>query len=223
MQSPPRRRSGSDNPRERAEAKSDDEVTRVVAELHGLAAIDRSLTLAESYRAGELVATLAGHRRFTGAGGGVWIRELHRTLGSGFSLASLHRHHAVFSMLRRLQLEPVFRHLGRAHLRAIATLPAGKQRSVIRRADKERWTSRELEEWIAVANKGVERGRRRQPLIAKRVRALREFADEPIAELTKLEGIDALAPDQVEDLTKILRATQRRTMRLLAKLGPRCN
>lgn len=177
------------------------------------------MTLAESYRVGELIATLADHDRYAGNDGTVWIRELHRGVQSSFSLASLHRHHAVFAMLSRLGLQPRFEHLGRAHLRAIATLPANRQRATIRRADRERWTSRQLEVWIAGERTGRDRGRRRLPAFAKQVRGLRDFAQAPVTTLTKLEGLDAMSSDQVEELMEILRATQQRTTRMLAKLA----
>ncbi|MEE9382261.1 MAG: hypothetical protein V3V08_02465 [Nannocystaceae bacterium] len=192
----------------------------ILEELRAMAGMRRQLMLPEAYRVGELLTELTQHEQYAHYDDSLWFREVHRTLDTGFSVTSLCRYHHVYEMLTRLGLSPEFEHLGMAHLRVVAMLPKSRQRTVIKRAEKERWTSRRLERMLD--EEGLRtRERRRTPVFAKRIRELRGFAAEPVKNLVDFAGIDGLAAEQLKELVEILGAAEGRAKRVREKLQKR--
>lgn len=196
------------------------ESNRILSELRSMAELRRQLTLREAYRVGELLTALTEHEAYAHYDDSLWFREVHRSLDTGFSVTSLCRYHHVFSMLQRLDLAPEFEHLGMAHLRVVAMLPPGRQRAVIRRAERERWTSRRLEQLID--DEGLRtRERRRVPDLVRRIRDLQKFTSPPLADLATSEGFGNIDADLARELSETLLATERRAKALRKRLEKR--
>ncbi|TPV93390.1 MAG: hypothetical protein B7733_20810 [Myxococcales bacterium FL481] len=193
---------------------------QILKELRRLSNLRRQLTLPEAYRVGELLAALTQHQAFAHYDDSLWFREVHRTLDTGFSVTSLCRYHHVHSMLKRLGLEPQFEHLGMAHLRVVAMLPTRRQRAVIRRAEKERWTSRRLEKLLD--EEGLRtRDRRRVPDLVRQIRDLRKFTSPTLGDLARGDGLASLDDELARELADILLATETQAKRLRKRLDRR--
>ena len=193
---------------------------RILLELRQLANMRRQLTLIEAYRVGELLNELTRHEAYAHYDESLWFREVHRTLDTGFSVTSLCRYHHVYNMLERLRLAPEFEHLGMAHLRVVAMLPPARQRGIIRRAEKERWTSRRLEKLLD--DEGLRtRERKTAPALVRRIRELRKFTSPATGELMAGDDLGGLDAPQARELVEILTDAEDRAKRLRKRLEKR--
>ncbi len=120
---------------------------------------------------------------------------------SPFSKSQLSRAVAVYEALAPLGDVATWQHLSASHVRVVLTLPAPNQKELLRRAESEEWSVRQLEA-KAQGAKGKTRSGGRPPLprFVRSIHALEKYVVEPAIVFGDLEAVDELDAEEARRL-----------------------
>lgn len=191
------------------------DIDHVVAELREL---QRSATLDLTFHVGELIVT-----RFFGGDLHEWrkrgskdasLRKLAEHEDLPFSASTLYRSVAIYEVAHRLggvATWQQWKHVGASHIRTVLSLPAKTQDRLIKDAEKNEWTVRELQEQARNARKGPRSkgGRKPLPGVVKEIRHLKQAVDGSEGVYDD-DSVKRIQPEDVRELLEVLNhVTQR--------------
>ncbi len=152
------------------------------------------------------------------------LAERLRDEGIALSAPSLYRATGVYELERRMSVSAL-KHITTTHCYAVLPLPAATQERLLRLADEERWTTRQLEAAAHAASEGRPEGRGRPPLprFEKSVNRMAKLLQDPGDAFGDLddEHLDALDPERVAALHQKAGQLMEHLVALQRKLEPR--
>lgn len=201
-------------------------LVQVVARLRE---IERSTGLERTLAIGELILN-----QFFGGDAHVWrdrrrnknnsIRRLAERPDCPYGKSALNEAIGIFVSVRNLPCVRTFGHVSSSHVAAVLRLPSVEQEPMLRRAESQRWSVRELKREVVLANRNVGE-RRGRPSLGQADRALALLAGRirelEVAISAALECADVLDGERLgEVLTKLREQVERLSQLCLEKSGP---
>lgn len=126
------------------------------------------------------------------------LSSLTKSNGVTISRSVLHRSVRIYELLQRIGED--WSHLGVSHFRAVLVLPEEAQGPLLRRAERDRWTVRQLEE-------AARRHRKlppRPPALAAEIKRLEQAMSSEGVLLVDQDRLSALSPTELRQLSEKL-------------------
>ncbi len=126
------------------------------------------------------------------------LSALTASSGVAISRSVLHRSMQIYALLQRIGED--WSYLGVSHFRVVFSLPDEQQESLLRRADRERWTVRRLE----AAVRELREDTSSPPAFVTGISQVERLARQGDALLGELDQLESLPQETLQDLSRSL-------------------